>query len=662
MDPITNLPGKDFSLPAMRRTLELRSYDEKTNTAEMVFSTGSRVKRGGIWTDPYIEELSMDASHVRTDRLDNGTVPYLKNHGSIYGAEIEDVLGRIVGYEFKNGEATAKVRFAERPEVQGLIQDIRAGVINNVSVGYRIHKMEKVGQEGDVPVLRATDWEVLEISSVAIGADPNAAMRSEKNEMFKVQVTGLERKVEIKPVTGSEVDERKSLANPETLIQDTNTGDKRVMDEKQKEALELAKKEAREAEAKRASTIMAEVRKVGLEASLAEKLIADEVSLDDARSMIIDKVAERDAKNKKEIDGRNPTVEITRDEVDTFRKGVSEGLLTRFDSKKFAPTELGKDFRNMSLVEVAAEALSIRGEKVRGMSKQEIVKRAFNSTSDFPLILADVAGKSLRRGYDEAPASYGPIVREIDLPDFKSVKRNQLGDYPLPELKLEGGEIKRGKISEAKESYSLATYAKGFAITREAIINDDLNAFSEVPMKAGQACRHLISDKVWDVFNANAAMGDGIALFHASHSNLSTGVATILAGLESMRTKMKKQVSLDTRKMNLMGKYLIVPADRETEAEQAVSGIVVPSSASNANVYARTLQIISEARLSSTVAFYLAASLDQVDMIELAYLQGQRAPQMNETVKFGVGMDLEVMLDFAVKPIDFRGLQKHAGA
>lgn len=660
MDP-KDIVGKDFSLPAMRRTLELRSYDDKEKTAEMVFSTGSRVNRGGFWTEPYIEELSMEAGHIRKERLDNGAVPYLKNHGSIYGAEIEDVLGRIVGYEFKDGEAIAKVRFAERPEVQGLIQDIRAGIISNVSVGYRIHKMEKVGQEGDIPVLRATDWEVLEISSVAIGADPGAGMRKEAQK-FECRVMGLDKKVETQTVTGSEVDERKSLANPETSIQDTNTGDKRVMDEKQKqEMLEKAQKEAREAEAKRASTIMAEVRKVGLDNEFAEKLIADQVSLDDARSLIIDKVAERDAK-KKEIDGRNPSVEITRDAVDTFRKGASEGLLTRFDATRFPSTEEGKIFRNMSLVELAAESLSLKGERVRGMAKQEIVKRAFNSTSDFPLLLADVANKSLRRGYEEAPATYAPLVREVDVPDFKSVKRNQFGDYPLPELKLEGGEIKRGKISEAKEQYALATYAKAFAITREAIINDDMNAFSEVPLKAGQACRSLISDKVWDVFNSNPTMGDSVALFHATHSNLTTGASAILAGLDVMRTKLKKQVSLDSRKMNIAGKYLIVSPDRESEAEQAVSGLVVPAVSTNANVYARTLGIICEARLSSAVAFFLAGSLDQIDMIELAYLQGQRAPQMNETVKFGVGMDLEVLLDFAVKAIDWRGLQKHAGA
>jgi hypothetical protein len=72
------------------------------------------------------------------------------------------------------------------------VGDIRDGVIRNVSVDYRYHKIEKTeAKDGTLPLWRVVDWEPLEISAVAVPADTGAQIRSEdRHEMFPCIVDG----------------------------------------------------------------------------------------------------------------------------------------------------------------------------------------------------------------------------------------------------------------------------------------------------------------------------------------------------------------------------------------------------------------------------------------------------------------------------------------
>ena len=63
--------------------------------------------------------------------------------------------------------------------MQPIFRDIAAGIIRNVSVGYRVHRYEIEKRDGQVELWRAVDWEPMEISAVAIGADPGARVRGE---------------------------------------------------------------------------------------------------------------------------------------------------------------------------------------------------------------------------------------------------------------------------------------------------------------------------------------------------------------------------------------------------------------------------------------------------------------------------------------------------
>ena len=322
----------------------------------------------------------------------------------------------------------------------------------------------------------------------------------------------------------------------------------------------------------------------------------------------------------------------------------------------------------MTLLELGREFLSTSGVNVRGMSRDEIATRSLHSTSDFPEILAAVTNKTLRQAYDTYPQTFRPFCRQVQASDFRDITRVQMGEAPQLQKVNEAGEFKRGSIGEAKERYKVETYGRVVGITRQTLINDDLDAFTRLPAMYGTAIATLESDIVWAIVTNNAAMGDGVALFHATHKNLaSAGTALTTASIGDGRAAMAKQFGLDKKTvLNIRPNFLIVPVSMELSAEQLIAQNLVPAKAADVVPQSiRSLAVIAEPRLDtvSTSGWYLAASPNQIDTIEYAYLEGQQGAYIETRNGFDVdGVEIKCRLDFGAKAIDWRGLYKNAGA
>jgi len=193
--------GRGYN-PALIRA---ESFNEEDNTVEVIWSTGAGVRRRSYEHGEYMEELSMKPADIRLDRMNSGA-PVLDSHDSW---DLSRVIGTVVPGTAKivKGSGVCSIRLSGRDEVKGVVQDIRDGIISSISVGYRIHKYEKEEGEGDqIPILRATDWEPLEISAVAIPADPAAKIRSsDQSEMFDCIVVRHDDQPAVPSATNKEV-------------------------------------------------------------------------------------------------------------------------------------------------------------------------------------------------------------------------------------------------------------------------------------------------------------------------------------------------------------------------------------------------------------------------------------------------------------------------
>lgn len=353
--------------------------------------------------------------------------------------------------------------------------------------------------------------------------------------------------------------------------------------------------------------------------------------------------------------------------ADKFRAGASSAILARAG---LAAPDRGNEFNGFTLYEIARASLERAGYRTSGRGKMDVVSAAFTHTgSDFPLLLANVAEKAMLKGYEEADETFQVWTTKGTLPDFKQAKRVDLNTFPALDKVYDGAEYKYATIGERGETIQLATYGKMFSITRQAIINDDLDAFSKVPRKMGRAAVRTVGNLVYAVLTGNPTMADGIALFHASHANLPTGAAISTTSVDAMRVAMGKQTDGVATALNIRLAHLIVPLALEGTARVvATSEFEVGASTKNntvPNSVRGTFQVVSDARLdvASATVWYGSGDPAMHDTVEVAYLDGVETPTLEQQSGWTVdGVDFKVRLDAGVKALDHRALAKNAGA
>ena len=611
----------------------VREEADGNTVLALSFSSETPYTRSSWFDEPWVEILGHKSSEVDLSRLNSGA-PVLANHdrGATASTSPMASIGVVDKAWIEDGVGRAEIRLSRRPEIAGLLQDIADGIVRNVSVGYQINERTLLRSHSDAPdEYRVTSWTPMEISLVDLPADATIGIgRSQNFEVVQLPDSGDTQRKE-------------------------STMDNKEQDQPN---LDVIRREATAAERARVTEINEAVRGLRLDQSFADELIAKDTSADEARRLAIAKAAERSNDTIKPPMGH---IETLVDEVETRRAGVEEALLHRYNPAQHKLSDNGKRFSGLSLIEIGRELLTQRGVDIRGMSRDQIATRAMLTTGDFPYILANVANKTLRQAYEAAPQTFKPFTRMVTAPDFKTIARTALGDSPTLEKVNEHGEYKYGSVSEARETYAIASYGKIVALTRQTLINDDLSAFTRLPEMFGRAAADLESDTVWGIITANAALADSIALFHASHGNLPTGAAISVAQLGVCRAAMRVQTGLDGRKINVTPRYLLVPAALETIAQQFTSQAYAASASSSINPFAGALQVLAEPRLdtASTTAWYMAADPAQIDTIEYAYLEGNQGVYLETKDGWEIdGVEFKARLDFGAKAIDFRGLVK----
>lgn len=367
-------------------------------------------------------------------------------------------------------------------------------------------------------------------------------------------------------------------------------------------------------------------------------------------------------------DGGAPSARFGADDrMGDFRAAAIDALLIRSGIRVERPHPQAADLRRVGIVGMAERVLSMQGKSASSMSRDQIIRAAL-STSDFPTLLSGLSTASLRRGYLEAPATHAGWTGEREVADFLPRSLAMLSAAPALDFKAEGAEYKAGYFSESAEKFIVKTYGKLVPITREALINDQLDAFTSIPNTQGAAARRLEADMVYAKLVANSAMNDGKALFHADHGNLAaSGSALSIDSLGAARAAMRKQKGLAGEFIDPQPRYLIVPVALETKAEQLLNSTVDPAKANNTDnlEWVRRLVLVADPRLdaASDTAWYLAADPRQVEGIVRAYIEGEARPFLDHQQEWLRDvMNYKVRLDLGVGVIDWRGLYKNPGA
>lgn len=424
--------------------------------------------------------------------------------------------------------------------------------------------------------------------------------------------------------------------------------------------------------------IFARCRSAKLTMEETETVIADaKGNPEKARDLIINALADRSGP---EIISH---VAVQRSSGGVLQSELSSALLVKLGGKP----EVGGDnpFVGLSLVDIGREFYQSSGLSVRGMSTAQVadmmvgVKRAgrpssfalmsggMHTTSDFSELLGNVLWRFVTQRFLQTPSVIKGLSVKRSLADFRKHTHIRAGEAPELEEVVEGGEVKYGTLEEEANGLSLKSYAKIFAISRQAIINDDMGALSSSAAVFADAANLLEGRLFYELLSANnfggALMDDGLPMFHANHSNLAAaGAAISVEALDAARSAMRLQKNVNkTGTAGVVPAVLLVGPKRETAAEKLVASINAATT-SNVNPFAGKLRVEVENRYDG-VGWWLFADPQQRPAIQHGYLGGVEGPDLQQRDGWDkLGTEFRCSLDFGCAPLDYRAAYFNPGA
>jgi len=701
-----------------RATVDTSSVNPTEKTFDVVFATETPVYRSTYWADEsFYEILQCDKKSIRAERLDNGVVPFVDNHGTY---TILNQFGRCIAWTIKDKECRATIQYSDQDSKADLWKDIESSKITGISAGYRVWKYERVPDKDPKkpPVYRAVDWELFEISMVPVPADYMSSVRSEDEQngneieiinykqnrsvMEPEEILEKQRQAaEAERKRGKEIRTAVRSANlPEIfadeLIERSEGGKPLTMEavraaitEKQAAPAPLSAEDitrALENEHKRSGEIRTAARAAGLPDEFTDELIArkvgkDFISVDAAKAAILDKMAEMDVNIAAR--GAGGGANAKGDERTAIINAMSEGMMQRAQpgsvQKLYSLDETTKtramdvrahDYKYMSFIDIARSVLTLNGVPgVQSMSSSEVAKRALDTT-DLPDLFTTTVKRFLRLNYEPVVPEWMQYSRQVPADDFRvktGVKFDQAVTFE--ELDEEGEYKESNMMSDEKATIQLQTFARSFGISRKVIINDDLGILTNIPRNIGIGARQFQSRKFWNMIingTTTTLCPDGQPLFCAAHNNYASGknASTITdPSLSAGRTAMRRQKSPQGNELLVVPKFLLVPPELQTTAEKFLR-LIYPTTTQNVNLWSG---LVPDTNVYFTNAqqWYMVADPGEttVDGMVHSYLTGQEGLYTESYMdKKTDKLIIKARLDFACAAWGYSGWYMNAGA
>jgi Mu-like prophage major head subunit gpT len=522
------------------------------------------------------------------------TLPLLDSHAR---DSLDAKLGTVDSINVVDGKLVGRARLSRHnPRSQRIAAELGDGQTFGVSIGYRVEKWaERTGSDKRREKV-AVAFSVIEASLVILPADPNSGIRTMETQTDPAVVDRAAANVEIRSIA----------------------------------------------------------RVAGLDQAWIDTQIDAAATVETARAAAFEAMQARSRSGA----GLRTQATVGMDYTDPeFRvRTIGEALYARV-TPTHTPSEAARPYVGMSIPEVARDCLRNRGFSTMGLGASTIIERALQSTSDFPLLLADALDKTLRQAYQTAPAGVRQVARATTARDFRAKHRIQFSTAPTLLPLNEHGEFVSGGMNDYDQTYAVTTFGRIVGFTRQAMVNDDLGAFADTTRRMGVAAAAFEATFLANIVSSNPTLADGNAVFSTAHANITgngSGTTLSLTTLSAARQAMRAQTGLLGELIDVTPRYLLVGPANETIAEQMVSEIS-PIQSQDVNPFMNKIHVVVDPRLTANI-WYLVADASQVDGLEYAYLEGAAGPQITSDLGFEVdGVRFRIRLDFGGAFVDWRG-------
>lgn len=311
---------------------------------------------------------------------------------------------------------------------------------------------------------------------------------------------------------------------------------------------------------------------------------------------------------------------------------------THFDEKILVASD--KEFkRGIGLQELLLEAAWANGYDGRKFKGNErVVMKAAFSSSELSGIFADVANKFILEAYNFVEQSWRQIANIVPATDFKTMHRYRLVDNLAFELLGPGGNIAHGTLGDQEYTNKIDTYAKILQLDRRDIRNDDAGALQAIPKMLGRGAALKLVEVFWTVFNANTDF------FKTANGNFldGTGSALSIEAITAAETLLSEKEDPKTgQTLGIEPQLLVVPKALKTEADILMTSAEIRDTTASkkygtANPHKGKFDVVSSAYLGkakyggSSKKWYLLADPKDIPTIEVAFLDGQETPIVEE--------------------------------
>jgi hypothetical protein len=221
----------------------------------------------------------------------------------------------------------------------------------------------------------------------------------------------------------------------------------------------------------------------------------------------------------------------------------------------------------------------VAGDRYAALRFQEAM-----STSDFTNLFGDIIDRQLLAAYQTQPVQWDAIARRGRVRDFRTVKRFTLdgGEATLDAVK-ELAEYPMRSVADGAYSYKVGKYGDVIAVSWETLVNDDLDAMSQLPQKLGNAARRTEERFAATLFSGSG--GPDATFFSTAHKNIinptvvgSGSITNPPLSISAVQLAMQvlgQQVDSDGGPIYVEGVVLVVPPALKVPAMNIVNAVEI---------------------------------------------------------------------------------------
>ncbi len=293
------------------------------------------------------------------------------------------------------------------------------------------------------------------------------------------------------------------------------------------------------------------------------------------------------------------------------------------------------------------------------------VTEADTTTASFSYLLGVSMNKRLLKDYQTWPAEWQKFVTIVPIRDFKQQTRVRLGAFGSLPIVAEDSAYQAVTLADSAATYVAQKRGNLVTVSREAIINDDLQAIKQIPTKLASAAAYTLAEFVYGFLANNPVIYDGSNLFTAGapHNNLGSS-ALSTAAMQAGVTAMREQTNYAGKRLGLRPRYLVVPPELEWTAIVATKSAGVPgSNANDINPMLGFVSVIVSPQLTSTTQWFMIGDPREIDTIEIGFVNGAVNPVLlvQDSALLGNNFLMDIVSykcrhEFGGTITDFRGL------